>query len=710
MPRNEWKLLAPARKYGTGEFRSPTPNITDAVIVEEIPIRTSGYTPLVRGTPHPKVSQAIFVHDSPIIRDDQLVAVQRFYCTTRSAQDTYNGDITFDKGNAAYPIFKRVYFEPRSQAPPFNNPPAKGTILASLVGMSLTAGGTGYIGGGSGQIDLVFTGGTGSGASGVAEIIHGMAVAVCLTDGGSYTAAPSVAIDATLGGSGGAVSVQLQDQTCLLFDEVYEAAENEFADLFYRVTRSYKKLPGPLLTGYEQSPEYLIASTDTEQEVLAASTSLPSETLGSIVDISPIDSLRSLAKTKTVSSQIGTFYLTFPAKRDLSLPRVLAQLLITWSVGTGTGTYEEDGTGGTVGTSGALSLNAEGTGQGSASCLGDITPIFAAHPSENLPFLDYFFFLPNPVTLSSILTRASAIASALAGSSITVNDWLIFAPQEHSFFLASNKISVSARATARESMSFNTSGGGSASAAWSTGNGTSEDLGPNVKVITIQECIHAALAFSGPTSVSQPSSASAKAYLPPGTNWHGSGSATPTTIATAATGYVTPKFLGQTPVPGLPISGLYLYKPDVAVYNSGYSMVRAPIFDFSVIAYAQTTLADYSQLIGSELVTHAAGNGYVLPIIAGGAVGVWFQTGTETQPDFSAYGVTAYVQVTVSPTATSAAIATATVTAFSSSTYWTVAIFSASPTATQFTALTKGLTPYGFDVTSGSIISVLTPG
>jgi hypothetical protein len=314
------------------------------------------------------------------------------------------------------------------------------------------------------------------------------------------------------------------------------------------------------------------------------------------------------------------------------------------------------------------------------------------------------------VTLSAILTRASAIATALAGTTTTVNDWPIFAPQVHSFFVASSKVSVSCEAVARCSISFNLSGGGSESYSTSTGNGTNEDFGPNVKVVTLPESIHGPLGFTGATAVSQESSASAMAYLASGTNWPGAGSNSPTTLTTPASGFVTPTSVGPTPVPALPTSGLYLYKPDVAVYKWGYSTVRARIFDFSVISYAQVSLADFSPVIGSNYVTGAAGNGFVIPLLSGGAVGVWFNTGTETQPDFSASGVTSYVQVSISPTATSAQIATATATAFSGSPNWTAVVASFNANAVQFTALQKGLAPFAFDVTSGATISVLTPG
>lgn len=453
-----------------------------------------------------------------------------------------------------------------------------------------------------------------------------------------------------------------------------------------------------------QFTQQMDSSPPTVQGLIAGQTNA--------TDITPVDG--GSAQTKLwnlaqIHAQLDAIVLTFPAKTNIEFPRVLAQMLATWSLNTGTGAYSESGTGAFAGASASLSLSAQGRGQGSASALGDITPIFAPKPTY-LPVLDYFFFLPNPVTLSAILTRATAIATALAGTATVVNDWPIFAPQVHSFFVLSSKVSVSCEQAARCNTSYSLVGGGSAAISSSFGTGTNEDFGPNVKVITFPECIHAAMGFTGPTMVQQPSSASALAYLAPGTNWTGAGTDVPTTLATAANGSITPTFIGPTPVPGLPNSGLYLYQPDVAVYKWGYSTVRARVFDFSIIAYPQVSLSDYSQIIGSQFVTRAAGNGYVLPILVGGAVGVWFNTGTETQPDFSAYGVTSYVQVTISPTSSSASIASATVAAFSGSPDWTAAIFSASATATQFTALQNGLAPFAFDVNSGAIISVLTPG
>lgn len=74
-----------------------------------------------------------------------------------------------------------------------------GTVTFTGSGPVLTApvsgGGTGYCGGGNGQLQVTFTGGGGSGATGYAVVTGGIIQSVVITNGGTgYTTAPTAAV------------------------------------------------------------------------------------------------------------------------------------------------------------------------------------------------------------------------------------------------------------------------------------------------------------------------------------------------------------------------------------------------------------------------------------------------------------------------------------------------------------------------------------
>lgn len=74
-----------------------------------------------------------------------------------------------------------------------------GTVTFTGSGPVLTApvsaGGTLYCGGGNGKLQVTFTGGGGSGATGYATVVAGVITAVVITNGGTgYTTAPTAAV------------------------------------------------------------------------------------------------------------------------------------------------------------------------------------------------------------------------------------------------------------------------------------------------------------------------------------------------------------------------------------------------------------------------------------------------------------------------------------------------------------------------------------
>lgn len=517
-------------------------------------------------------------------------------------------------------------------------------------------------------------------------------------------------------------------------------------------TFTYDTLPGTTLTEYNQDPTFLIPGYRTTQPVLASTAAEPSMVAGQMTTFKPDDLVQD---TKIVEGMdlgaVNAFYRTEPNSVDLSLPRVLLALVANWNISQGTGVYQEQGSGGAVGEAASLALTAEGTSQGSVSLDPTIIPYYGPQPGL-VPVLDYFFFLPDPVTLSAVLTRSTAIATILAGTATAVNEWPTFQTVPLTFTCNGQKISVSARATVRCAVSLVAT---DTSEALSRGAGTSQDGGSTVHDVTITDCIFGSLTVMGSTIAFGIAQASAFAALDGGNNFPGGAdSAQAFGIAVGAIGPVS---VGPTPVPSYPTSGLYMQKPEVQPYRLGYSMIRARIFDFGVLggtfsigqpqitvvdffgltgahfaqAKAQITTVDFTGKTGASFqtglpqVTQLAFAGFPGPhFVTGGdglywllydaggdVIAVWYDTGTETEPTVA--GATAYLKVNISPTGTANNVVSNTQTAINTA-YFPATFHAAIPIITTPTitvsTIYSGPTTNAADGNTGVAISTIQAG
>lgn len=187
------RFQPPQDRYGVTGRQYPTPNIFDAVVVEDVTRNKERYQSLMPGTPHPDDATRLLVWKGSVKGNNNEMALHLVYCSKRGAQDAYNAVTTYSGEQSQYPIWNRTYFLPRSGFAPL----AERTELDSVIGLTLTAGGTGYVGDDNGRVALVFSGGGGTGAAGYAQVVKGVLVALLLTNGGSgYTSAPTVSITA----------------------------------------------------------------------------------------------------------------------------------------------------------------------------------------------------------------------------------------------------------------------------------------------------------------------------------------------------------------------------------------------------------------------------------------------------------------------------------------------------------------------------------
>lgn len=474
------------------------------------------------------------------------------------------------------------------------------------------------------------------------------------------------------------------------------------------LTETYHTLPGTVLTEKAQDDEFSLPFTKTTQAVKASTATALAPTQGQNTKFEPVNAVESTKIVETLNPTImGAFYIPYIGSSNIDLPRVLVSLTAIWSVTTGTGAYTESGTGATAGSEAALSISATGRGQGSASVLPELLPVFAEPPFGEVDIVDYFFFLPNPVRKSDVLTAVSAFASNFLGSSITVLPWPVWKPKSENFVLEGQKISLSAEATARCAVSISSS---TVSSASSEGEGENIDLGSSIRATSLPPCIHIPLTIIGGTLNSSPVNASASAVITGGGGFPGA-SSTPAALVKTAFGGISPATIGGTTPQTTPKDGVYAYRINVENYKLGWSVVRTRTFDFATISFPQVTLVEFGSITGANFVTHSAAVSFVIPTQSNGIFAIWINTGTETQPDLSQWGVTTYFQELISPTETTAGIASKMIAQLGSglSPNFTLSL-GADSTSVYFTSVAKGVQAEAFDINTGAQFFTIQQG
>lgn len=373
-----------------------------------------------------------------------------------------------------------------------------------------------------------------------------------------------------------------------------------------------------------------------------------------------------------IQAALAGFYRVYVENTSIELPRVLLALSVVWDTSTAAGSYSESGAGTTSGSTVSLSLTAQGRAQGSAAVVPELVPIWYPLWTQDVPCVDYYFFLPANATRAQVLAQASVIASLWLGVSTTVLDWPRWAPEELNFSIAGQKVAASSEAVARCSVSINSSG--DVSEASGSGSGFSYDKGHSIRPVNIPMSLHPEISLQSPT-MSETVLAGAAATIAGGTNFPGQTAGA--TASATAFGNISPTSVVATSQTGYPHTGIY-GKIDSEQYEYGYSAYRVRTIDFSIFPHnPQVTLIDFFGFTGAAFEEAGPGQAIVLTFNNNAAViGIWFFISAETQPDLSAYGVTAYLQVTIGAGDSAATMAGKTQAAFAGS-------FSAVATATN---------------------------
>ena len=277
------RLLEPSTIY-------PTANVRDLVLVEDV-LLDAGYTPVLIGTPRKGATNYRLVSQKEESGDGDKQYVRRVWATSQNAQEAHNLSLKYLEGSHAAPTYIRKYTILRSAYAPLT----AGTPLTAVIGIALTAGGTGYLT----APTVTFSGGSGTGATAIAQIRDGAVVALLLTaEGTGYVTTPTVAFSGG-GGSGATATASIQDQAAILIDQEAVPEQGEMGNLFYSVTRVWQTLPGPATIRYEVDGETQSDVSVTKQMV--AKPSVPyTQVAGSDIIYLPISSVHGWKITSTL--------------------------------------------------------------------------------------------------------------------------------------------------------------------------------------------------------------------------------------------------------------------------------------------------------------------------------------------------------------------------------------------------------------------------
>jgi hypothetical protein len=247
----------------------PTPNIRDSYFVEFVNPTLPYYNQFEFGAFHPDHDAfpgARLTYRAPVpTQDGEDKLARMVWCSARGAQEVYNAKLKYSEGDINYPIHTRQYVFLRSEYEA-EGPALKLTPLGALTGLELNSGGLNYVPDSFGHVDLVFTGGGGTGAAGFGTVVDGVFTDVFLTDtGANYTSAPTVT---AIIGAGLSVTVRMQAQTELLIAEESGPLDGELSSIWMEVIRVYETLPGPEIANPHFDPQTYTERTLYEQRVV----------------------------------------------------------------------------------------------------------------------------------------------------------------------------------------------------------------------------------------------------------------------------------------------------------------------------------------------------------------------------------------------------------------------------------------------------------
>lgn len=273
----------------------------------------------------------------------------------------------------------------------------------------------------------------------------------------------------------------------------------------------------------------------------------------------------------TLAAALNAYVATFPTTVDCTFPPELTNIAIYWEISNADGDSSDTSSGTATGNPFSIALSSSVEAQGSATVMPEISPKYKIVDGNDVPAIDYYFFLANPVTRAAVLSKVTTLAGAV------VVDWPRFHPDIPVFVLQGQKASASAHANAKATVDDTAT---SFATGTVHGDGLSQDFGSSIGSRQLERCIHGNVGVAGSANVFQDFTVTAEANANVGAI---SAIGGPRSETITVEGQINPTATGATSgATSVPTSGLRLKNCDVNIYGYGYSVVRARVIDFSV--------------------------------------------------------------------------------------------------------------------------------
>lgn len=228
-----------------------SPAYGDLMLTEAHNTELGSYVELPIGTPHPNVKHYpgyVLVKQAPFQGDEKWI--MRFWTADPELENTYNlQSRSYDADDNTKEVLVRTYAYRRKDYEPLT----KLSKITGVIAVRVTGAGTLY----DSTATVAFSGGAGSGATGVPIVFRGAIVGVRMTaEGTGYTSAPTVTFSASAGGGTLATGTAvIQNSSAVLVREEAGRMDGDPMDgVYLKVVRTYMVLPGAYIpfTRYDQ--------------------------------------------------------------------------------------------------------------------------------------------------------------------------------------------------------------------------------------------------------------------------------------------------------------------------------------------------------------------------------------------------------------------------------------------------------------------------
>jgi hypothetical protein len=294
-------------------------------------------------------------------------------------------------------------------------------------------------------------------------------------------------------------------------------------------------------------------------------------------DVDPIGDGRYLVRLydpEAIRSVLEGFLLSYPARVNINLPRVLKSIDLEWAESVNEGVVDNENE--ATGEFGSLSQQDSGNANASLSLSPEFALTWEDVNGSGIFAETKVFFLEGPVTTSDILTKADAL------------QWPVFKTQGATKVFKSLKVSKQLGGAISRSIGF--SPNDNIGTALSKSKQTSQDTSINPIILNIPPCIHGGFSISESPTIAPTQNLQINLNYQSATAVSKNGQVI--TFGGITTGYTDSLSLQNSVVLDLPAttpsdiprSLKYMIDSDVTPYKFGWFLVKATIIDAAQFA------------------------------------------------------------------------------------------------------------------------------